>query len=101
MKFLNRFCGLQSTIVDTDGLEEDVVECSEGTKKSIVDMNKIRSQLKVAERGERMVRVAAWNFLCICSQCKQKEVAGVLEKNNIDPCSGQDSWEKEESKIYV
>ena len=84
-------------------MEEDVVECSEGTKKSIVDMNKIRSQLKVAERGERMVRVAAWNFLCICtcSQCKQKEVAGVLEKNNIDPCSGQDSWEKKDSKIYV
>ena len=62
-------------------------------------MNKIRSQVRVAERGERKVRIATWNFSGICSQRKQKEVARVLEKNNIDICAGQESWEKEESKI--
>ena len=49
-------------------------------------MNKMRSQVRVAERGERKVRVATWNFCGICSQCKQKEVAGVLVKNSIDVC---------------
>ena len=61
-------------------MEEDVEEYSEGHRKSVVDMNKIRSQVRVAERGEWKVRVATWNFSGICSQCKQKEVAGVLEK---------------------
>ena len=73
----------------------------EGHRNSVVDMNKIRNQVRVAERGERKVRVATWNFSGICSQRKQKEVAGVLVKNNIDVCAGQESWEKEESKISV
>ena len=33
LKYSNRFCGLQSSVVDTGGLEEDVVECSEVTRK--------------------------------------------------------------------
>ena len=57
-------------------------------------MNKIGNQVRVAERGERKVRVA-WNFYGICSERKQKEVAGVLKKNNIDVCAGQESWEEE------
>ena len=81
-------------------MEEDVEESSEGHRNSVIDMNKIRNQVRVAERGERKVRVA-WNFYGICSQRKQKEVAGVLKKNNIDVCAGQESWEKEDSKVSV
>ena len=62
---------------------------------------KVRSQVRVAERGEWKARVATWNFSGFCSQRKQKEVAGVLETNNVDVCAGQESWEKEESKISV
>ena len=70
MKCSNRFCGLQSGIQGTDDLEEDVEECSEGHRNSVVDMNKIRSQVSIAERGERKVRVSTWNFYGICSQRK-------------------------------
>ena len=97
----NRVCVLQSGIEGTDDLEGDVEEYSKGHRISVVDMNKVRSQVGVAERGERKVRVAIWNFYGICSQRKQKEVAGVLVKNNIDVCAGQESWEKEDSKISV
>ena len=30
-----------------------------------------------------------------------KQVSAVLDKNNIDTCAGQESWEKEESKISM
>ena len=50
-----RICGLQSGIEGTDDLEEDVEECMEGHRNSVVDMNKIRNQVRVAERGERKV----------------------------------------------
>ena len=89
MKCSNRFCGLLSGIEGTADLEEDVEEYSEGQRKSVVDMNKIQSQVRVAERGEREVRVATWNF------------SGLLEKTNLYVCVGQESWEKEESKISV
>ncbi len=51
----NRFCGLQSGIEGTDDLEEDVEECSEGHRNSVVDMNKVQSQVRVVERRERKV----------------------------------------------
>ena len=82
-------------------MEKDVEESSEGHRKSVVDMSKIRNQVRVAERGERKVRVVTWNCSGICSQRKQKEVAGVLEKNNIDVFAGQESWKKEDSKVSV
>ena len=91
LKCLNRFSGLQSSLEGTDGLEEDSEECSEVSTNSVVDITEVRSQVRVAEREERKVRVATWNFSGICSQHKQKEVAGVLKKNNIDICAGQDS----------
>ena len=76
-------------------------ESSEGHSNSVVDINKIRNQVRVAERGEQKVRVATWNFPGICSQRKQKEIAGVLKKNNIDVYAGQESWKKEENKVPV
>ena len=49
----NRFCGLLSGIEGTDDLEDDVEECNEGHNNSVVDMNKIRSQVRVVKRGEQ------------------------------------------------
>ena len=37
LKCSNRFCGLQSGIEGTDDLEEDVEECSEGHRNSVVE----------------------------------------------------------------
>ena len=58
LKCSNRVCGLLSGIEGTADLEEDVEEDSEGHRKSVVYRNKIRSQVRVAERGAREVRVA-------------------------------------------
>ena len=75
LKCSNRFSGLQSSLEGTDGLEEDSEECSEVSTNSVVDITEVRSQVRVAERK---VRVATWNFSGICSQHKQKEVAGAM-----------------------
>ena len=101
LKYSNRFTGLQSCVEDMEGLEEDTEECREVSRESVVNVTDVHSKVRVAEREARKVRVATWNFSGICSQRKQKEVAGVLKKNNVDICAGQESWEKEESKIYV
>ena len=82
-------------------VEEDTEECREVSRESVVNVTDVHSKVRVAGREARKVRVATWNFSGICSQRKQKEVAGVLKKNNVDICAGQESWEKEESNIYV
>ena len=48
-------------------------------------------------RQERM-RVGTWNFSGLCSERKQGEL---LQVNNIDVVAGQESWEKEDSRINV
>ena len=101
VKCTNRFNGLESGVKDVESWEEDTEECSEVNRDSAVDANNVRSKVRVAVREARKVRVATWNFCGICSQRKQKEVAGVLKKNNVDIYAGQESWEKEESKISV
>ena len=82
LKCSNRFSGLQSSMEGTDGLEEDSEECSEVSTNSVVDITKVRSQVRVAEREERKFRVATWDFSGICSQHKQKE-AGVLNNRYL------------------
>ena len=47
------------------------------------------------------MRVATWNFSGLCSERKQKEVGELLVENNLDIVAGQESWEKEDSKIDV
>ena len=39
--------------------------------------------------------------MALCSDRKQKEVGELLAKHNLDVVAGQESWEKEESRIEV
>ena len=50
---------------------------------------------------ERKLRVGTWNLSGLCSECKQKELGELLKVNNIDVVAGQESWEKEDSRINV
>ena len=47
------------------------------------------------------MRVATWNFSGLCSDRKQKEIGELLAKHNLDVVAGQESWEKEETRIAV
>ena len=68
-----------------------------------VDVNVLCNRIKAVleSKRERRLRVATWNFSGLCSERKQKEVGKVLAKNNIDIVAGQESWEKEDSRISV
>ena len=52
-------------------------------------------------KQERKLRVATWNFSGLCSDRKQKEIGELLAKHNLDVVAGQESWEKEETRIAV
>ena len=52
-------------------------------------------------KRERRLRVATWNFSGLGSERKQKEVEELLAKNNIDVVAGQESWEREDTRIEV
>ena len=67
-----------------------------------VDVNLVGSKAKrlVGNKWERRLRVATWNFSGLCSDRKQKEVGELLAKHNLD-VAGQESWEKEESRIEI
>ena len=51
--------------------------------------------------GKKSLRVATWNLSGLCSERKQKEVVDYLVKHDIDVVAGQESWEKEDSRIKV
>ena len=57
--------------------------------------------LVVRTKRERRLRVATWNFSVLCSDRKQKEFGELLVKHNLDVVAGQESWEKEETRIAV
>ena len=52
-------------------------------------------------KRERRLRVATWNFSGLGSECKQKEAEELLAKNNMDVVAGQESWEREDTRIEV
>ena len=68
-----------------------------------VDVDLVGSKAKalVRNKRERKLRVATWNFSGLCSDCKQKEIGELLAKHNLDVVAGQESWEKEETRIHV
>ena len=47
------------------------------------------------------MKVSTWNFSGLCSEHKQKEVAEILSRLNIDIVAGQESWEREGKNIVV
>ena len=55
----------------------------------------------MGNKQERRLRVATWNFSGLCSDRKQKEVGQLLVKHNVEVVAGQESWEKEETRIAI
>ena len=45
--------------------------------------------------------MGTWSVSGLCSERKQKEIGELLQVNNIDIVAGQESWEKEDSRINV
>ena len=79
-------------------------ECRSGKCCSEVniDLETVSNKVGALEdKREKRLRVATWNFSGLCSERKQKEVRKLLVDNNIDIVAGQESWEKEDSKIEV
>ena len=69
-----------------------------------VDVNLVEGKVKALiarNKRERMLRVATWNFSGMGSERKQKEVEELLVRNNIDVVAGQESWEREDTRIEV
>ena len=92
LKCVNRF----------DLLVDEECSSQKCNSKVDVDLDVVHVSRKVKTLGnkkERSLRVATWNFSGLCSECKQKEVGELLVENNIDIVAGQESWEKEDSKI--
>ena len=60
-----------------------------------------KAKALVRNNRERKLRLATWNFSGLCSDRKQKEIGELLAKHNLDVVAGQESWEKEETRIDV
>ena len=60
-----------------------------------------KAKAMVRNKRERKLRLATWNFSGLCSDRKQKEIGELLAKHNLDVVAGQESWEKEETRIDV
>ena len=55
----------------------------------------------VGNKLERRLKVATWIFSGLCSDRKQKEDGELLAKHNLYVVAGQESWEKEGTRIDV
>ena len=65
-----------------------------------VDLVGRKAKEMVRNKRERKLRLATWNFSGLGSDRKQKEIGELLAKHNLD-VAGQESWEKEETRIDV
>ena len=94
LRCVNRFESLPiEACIKYDNTDRDEVD---------FDLELVSSKVKtLGDKKERRLRVATWNFSGLCSERKQKEVGELLAKNNIDIVAGQESWEKEDSRINV
>ena len=77
--------------------DRDVVE-DRGLNLCQVESNIQRLR---AVKGQRRLRVATWNFSGLGSDRKQKEISELLLKHGIDVVAGQESWEKEGTRICI
>ena len=66
-------------------------------------MNLVRNKVKAlgGRERERRLSVATWNFSGLGSERKQKEIGELLTKNSINVVAGQESWEREDTRIEV
>ena len=75
--------------------------CQKARLSQLKGFNRVRQRVLAGHIQERKLRVGTWNFSGLCSEHKQKEVGELLQVNKIDIVAGQESWEKEDSKINV
>ena len=68
-----------------------------------IDVNLVGNKEKAlgGKERERRLRVATWKFSGLGSERKQKEIGELLTKNGIDVVAGQESWEREDTRIEV
>ena len=93
---VNRFAQLADECESVDDGEQSSVESGgEGGDLPVV------KQSLSAGKTCRKLKVATWNFSGLCSERKQKEVAEILSRLNIDIVAGQESWEREGKNIVV
>ena len=66
-------------------------------------MNLVDNKVKAlgGRERERRLRVATWDFSGLGSERKQNEIGELLTKNSIDVVTGQESWEREDTRIEV
>ena len=94
IKLSNRYSVLQheSSIEHRRALEKlgtsPICEVSQSNK----------SVPKIKHRG---LRIGTWNFQRLCSGRKALEIGEALSKNHVDITGDQESWELDNSKIYV
>ena len=65
-----------------------------------INVNLVGNKVK-ALGGRERERIATWNFSGLGSESKQKEIGELLTKNSIDVVAGQESWEREDTRIEV
>ena len=89
---VNRFSALH---VEDSSLDDD------GEDDHSVNVDCVSSKVGTLGKsaGKKRWRVATFSGLC--SEHKQKEVEEYLVKNDIDVVAGQESWEKEDTRINV
>ena len=84
---------------------DEPMECLSGDEhvRSGLDVQLVGDRVRALGGSvrDRRLRVATWNFSGLGSERKQKEIGEVLDKNSIDVVAGQESWEKEDTKIAV
>ena len=68
-----------------------------------IDVNLVGNKVKAlgGRERERRLKVATWNFSGLGSERKQEEIGELLTKNSIDVAAGQESWEREDTRIEV
>ena len=83
---VNRFAQLADECGSVDdGEQSSAVSVGEGDDLPVV------KQSLSAGKACRKLKVATWNFSGLCSERKQKEVAEILSRLNIDIVAGQES----------
>ena len=101
---INRFEPLTSQKASSSSSSEPSGLCSgENIDNMHIDVNLVGNKVKALEGRERERRLSAatWNFSGLGSERKQKEIGELLTKNSIDVVAGQESWEREDTRIEV
>ena len=82
-------------------MSNECVEAYGIYSNSDLHLVKNKEQALKGSRREKRLRIATWNLSGLCNERKEKQVGEALTKMKIDMVAGQESWEKEGSRIEV